>query len=404
MMMDKRVLISGASVAGPALAFWLGRAGYDVTVVERAPKLCEGGYAVDFRGKTHFDLLERMGVLDELRALQTHGGAMRFVDQRGKTRLFLPAEFAGGDLEVRRADLARVLYEHSRAGAEYVFGDSVATLRQDDAGVDVTFERAPPKRFDLVIGADGIHSKTRRLLFGQSFETYLGYYVASWDVPALSVSTEDSMLLNAPGRMIGITPPGRHGTAPGMFCIFAAPKEINLRGDTMAQKALLRSVYGKLGWRVPELLKTLDATDDVYLSPITRAESPAWSKGRIALLGDAAAGVAIGGMGTGMALIGAYVLANELLLTPGDPTAAFARYEQLLAGHVREIARSTMPGPFLAPRTRRGLFFRNTLLSFPPALNWLIRESARRASDVPLPDYGRVGVAATEPCPAEAQA
>jgi 2-polyprenyl-6-methoxyphenol hydroxylase-like FAD-dependent oxidoreductase len=147
--MDKRVLICGASVAGPALAYWLGRSGYEVTVVERAARLREGGHAVDFRGSAHFKLLERMGVLDELRELQTHAGAMRFIDWRERTKLSLPREFAGGDLEVRRADLARVLYERSPTNAEYIFGDCIETFARDGNGVDVTFRHAQPRRFDL---------------------------------------------------------------------------------------------------------------------------------------------------------------------------------------------------------------------------------------------------------------
>src|SRR6266436_6344243 len=169
--MNKRALISGASIAGPALAYWLGRTGYDVTVVERGLQLRQGGQAVDFRGETHFFVLQRMGVLDALRGRQTSAGAMRFIDSRERTKFLLPPEFAGGDMEVRRADLSRVLYEHSRPFANYVFGDWVTAFEQHDDGVDVVFKHAPPRRFDVVIGADGIHSGTRRLLFGQSCET-----------------------------------------------------------------------------------------------------------------------------------------------------------------------------------------------------------------------------------------
>jgi 2-polyprenyl-6-methoxyphenol hydroxylase-like FAD-dependent oxidoreductase len=383
--MDKRVLICGASVAGPALAYWLGRSGYEVTVVERAAQLREGGHAVDFRGSAHFKLLERMGVLDELRELQTHAGAMRFIDWRERTKLSLPREFAGGDLEVRRADLARVLYERSRANAEYIFGDCIETFARDGNGVDVTFRHAPPRRFDLVIGADGIHSGTRRLLFGESFETYLGYRVAGWDAPRLPISGDEAVLLNAPGRMIGLTPGGRNGGAPRVFCIFASPKMDNSRGAT-AHKPRLREIFGDLGWRVPEILESLDQADDVFVSSISRAEPPYWSAGRVALVGDAASGVAIGGMGTGMAMIGAYVLAGELSLDPANPSEAFARYQQRLEAHVRSVTRSASPGPFLAPRTALGLWLRNTLFSVPACQRWLIRESGRR-TEVDIPDY-----------------
>jgi len=383
--MDKRVLISGASVAGPALAYWLGRSGYEVIVVERAPRLRNGGHAVDFRGAAHFEVLERMGVLDELRDLQTHAGAMRFIDERGKTKLFLPSEFAGGDLEVRRSDLSRVLYRHSLPYAEYLFGDSITALDQHDGGVDVTFERAGPQRFDLVIGADGIRSNTRRLLFNESFETYLGYCVAGWDTPDIRAIGAESVLLNSPGRMIGLMASGRNGSA-GVLCVFAAPEDGIWHGDIAGQKAKLRNIYGKLGWRVPELLEALDQTDDVFVSPISRADPPNWSAGRVALVGDAASGLAIGGMGTGMAVIGAYVLAGELTLDSGNPSAAFARYQQRLQDHVRAVIRSASPGRFLAPRNAWGLSTRNALLSWPPCQRWLIRESNRR-TDVVVPNY-----------------
>jgi 2-polyprenyl-6-methoxyphenol hydroxylase-like FAD-dependent oxidoreductase len=140
-MQNPNVLISGASVAGPALAYWLGRHGFNPTVVEVAPALRGGGYAVDFRGPAHLQVLERMGVLEELRRLQTGGSPLRFVDETGRTLLHLPGEFAGGDVEVLRTDLSRVLYEHSRDTTEYRFGDAIAAMTQTPGGVEVTFER-----------------------------------------------------------------------------------------------------------------------------------------------------------------------------------------------------------------------------------------------------------------------
>jgi 2-polyprenyl-6-methoxyphenol hydroxylase-like FAD-dependent oxidoreductase len=384
--MTDRILISGASVAGPALALLLGRAGYEVTVVERAAKFRDGGHAVDFRGETHFRVLERMGVLGDIRKVQTRGGAMRFIDQHERTQLLLPAAFAGGDLEVRRADLSRILYEHSRPHAKYVFGDSISALDCDGDGVDVTFSNGSAQRFDLVVGADGIYSKTRRLLFGRSCETYLGYCVAGWDLPRFDAPGDEAILLNTPGKMIGITPAGRRGGTPGTFCIFSAPEVSALRGHIDSQKQRLRTIYSNLGWRVPELLEMLDYTDDVFVSSISRADPEHWWKGRVALVGDAASGVAIGGMGTGMAIVGAYVLANELCLDRAEPVAAFRRYQQRLAGHVRNVIRTASPGPFLAPRTRLGLSLRNTLLSLQPCKNWLLRESNKR-SDVIIPEY-----------------
>jgi 2-polyprenyl-6-methoxyphenol hydroxylase-like FAD-dependent oxidoreductase len=290
------ILISGASVAGPALAFWLGRAGHDVTVVERSRGLREGGYAVDFRGEAHMGTLARMGMLEDLRALETGGGAMRFVDSRNRTRLFLPAEFAGGDLEVRRADLTRVLYEHSKDNVRYVFGDSIRSLVQHPDQVDVGFETAAPQSYDFVFGGDGIHSNTRRLAFpGVEFERDLGYHICSWDVPGLEVTHTETVCFNRPGRMIGIQPPGRDGTPPGILALFAsAPLDIGRR-DTAQHKTILRQTFAKMGWRTPELLAGLERAEDVYFNRISRAKVPDWAVGRVALVGDAAAGVSIGG-------------------------------------------------------------------------------------------------------------
>ncbi|MFD0567609.1 FAD-dependent monooxygenase [Kitasatospora saccharophila] len=208
-----RILISGAGVGGPALAHWLARYGHRPTVVELAPALRAGGQAVDFRGPTHLTVLRRMGLLDELRERRTGGTPMTFTDVRGRTRLRLPAEFAGGEVEIRRGDLVRLLHRHSAPGTEYLFGDTVTALRQDADGVDVTFRHAPARRFDLVIGADGLHSRVRALAFGpeRQYVRHLGYYAATWPfanrlgLPAGSAGT------NTPA---GSPPPAPTPTTP----------------------------------------------------------------------------------------------------------------------------------------------------------------------------------------------
>src|SRR4051812_48320049 len=152
------VLVSGASIAGPSIAYWLARYGARVTVVERAPELRGGGQAVDFKGETHRTVLTRMGILDDVRRLQTGGLDQAVVDSEGRTRAVIPGEFTGGEIEIRRGDLAKLLYERTRDSCEYVFGDSVSSLTENGNGVHVTFEKGAPRTFDLVVGADGIHS------------------------------------------------------------------------------------------------------------------------------------------------------------------------------------------------------------------------------------------------------
>ncbi|RPE40412.1 FAD binding domain-containing protein [Streptomyces sp. Ag109_O5-1] len=169
------VLISGASVAGPALALDLARLGARVTVVEKAPDLRGGGFAVDFRGHVHRTVLTSMGIWDEIHRRQTHMGRQTVVDADGNPRVDLPAELMSGDVEIFRGELARIMYERTKDEVEYVFGDSIATLGEDADGVDVTFEKGAPRRFALVVGADGLHSNTRRLVFGDE-SRYLRFF------------------------------------------------------------------------------------------------------------------------------------------------------------------------------------------------------------------------------------
>jgi len=389
--MNKRVLISGASIAGPALAFWLARVGCNVVVVERAPKLREGGYAVDFRGPAHFGVLEKMdGVLPALKERETGGGAMRFIDERGGTTMHLPAEFAGGELEARRADISRIIAEATRGDVEWRFGESVAALRQYPDRVEVSFESGAIDTFDLVFGCDGIHSNIRRLAFGADteFERFLGYYIASWDIPGHAAPGDESVLCNAPGRMIGVTPAGRDGTPPGVMAIFASPELGYPRRDIARHKATLRQVFSGMGWRAPELLKSLDEADDVFVNTISRAIVPHWSTGRVALLGDAAGGTSIGGMGTGTAIVGAYILAGELVASPDNHAGAFARYQARVAPYAAACSKNgESSGKFLAPRSALTLFLRNAMFSCPPVKRWMIDLANESGADIELPAY-----------------
>ncbi|MFI9363824.1 FAD-dependent monooxygenase [Kitasatospora sp. NPDC053057] len=384
-----RVLISGASIAGPALAHWLGRYGFDVTVVELAPALRGGGQNVDFRGRTHLTVLERMGVLEELRTLDTGGSPITFVDQEGRRLLHLPADFAGGELEIPRGELAQVLYRHSNSRAEYLFGDSVEALEETASGVRVAFRHGAPREFDLVIGADGLHSTVRRLAFGpeQRFVRHLGYYAATWQLSDGGGLPAGGVALNVPGRLISVGADHRDPARAGAFCLFASPELRYDRHDTRQQKALVRAAFAGLGWRVPQLLRSLDGAPELYFDSISRADVPAWSTGRIALLGDAACGATIGGMGTGTAVVAAYVLAGELALARGDHRAAFARYEKLLRGYAQGCQKGgDRTGPFLAPRTATGLRLRNGLLNRRWVLNRML-ELGKQVSSVELPDY-----------------
>jgi 2-polyprenyl-6-methoxyphenol hydroxylase-like FAD-dependent oxidoreductase len=384
------VLISGAGIAGPSLALWLSRYGFHPTVVEIAPALRVGGNAVDFRGDVHLPVLAKMGVLEDLRRVQTGGTPMRFVDREGRVRMALPADFAGGELEVLRGDLATVLHEHTRDTAEYVFGDSVADLVEGPHGVDVTFASGTRRRFDLVIGADGVHSTVRRLVFGpeQRHVRHLGYHVATWDVPNHLGLGRDTLLYNEPGRMVSIGGDHRDPARATAFVAFASPPIEHDRHDRGAQEGILREVFSGMGWQAPRLLAGLRDADELYFDAICRVDVEPWARGRIALLGDAAWGATIGGMGNGTAVVGAYVLAGELAAAAGDHSRAFARYQQVLRDFARRCQSSgNGTGRFLAPRRAAAIWLRNTWFNQHFAMDMMLRGARDRTEAIDLPDY-----------------
>ncbi|WP_255513789.1 FAD-dependent monooxygenase [Kribbella voronezhensis] len=381
--------MSGASVAGPSVALWLGQCGHQVTVVEIAPALRRGGYAVDFRGEVNKAVLRKMGVLEDLRAAQTGGTAMRFVDASDRQVMRLPVEFAGGELEVLRADLSRILFEHSRDIAEYRFGDSIASLAEHAGGVEVRFRSGIEETYDLVIGADGMHSAVRRLAFPAQAvtERHLGYYVAGWEVPNTWGLTGDTLLYNVPGKLASVGPDRRDpGLAQTLF-VFKSPVLSYHRHDLDEQKAILRRAFGGLGWRVPELLDALPAATELYFDAIGRVHVDRWSTGRTVLLGDAGYGATFGALGTGTAVVGAYVLAGELAAADGDYAAAFARYEARLRKAVQATQDGSRAGQFMAPASRLGIAARNRMLNTRFFLDQMLKMAQRMSNLIDLPAY-----------------
>lgn len=378
-VLGMNILISGASVAGPALALWLARYGATVTVVEKAPLLRTGGQAVDFKGDTHQTVLDRMGIRDEVYRRQTGGHDQTVVDAHGQKLTVIPGEFTGGDVEIRRGDLADLLYQRTKDSCEYVFGDSITSLTETDGGVHVTFEHHAPRTFDLVVGADGIHSNVRRLAFGpeQDYVRFLGHYYA---LANLNVAGEGQMY-NEPGRMVAVGGPKAES-----FFVFASPELSYDRYDPDQQKKLLVDAYRGGGWRLPELLARVPTSPDFYLDSISRVEMDDYARGRVVLLGDSAYGNTLGGFGTGLAVVGAYVLAGELHRAGGDHTVAFRRYTELFRPYAK-VSKQGNAGRFLAPGTARGIRMRNWMFKRATLFGAMMKLTDRFATRIDLPDY-----------------
>ncbi|MDG4865142.1 FAD-dependent monooxygenase [Streptomyces sp. T-3] len=388
------ILISGASIAGPALALWLARHGARVTVVEKAPALREGGFAVDFRGEVHRTVLQRMGIWDEVHARQTHMGRQTVVDADDQERVDLPAFLMSGDVEIFRGDLSKILYERTKDRVEYVFSDSIASLTEDAHGIDVTFDRSAPRRFDLVVGADGLHSNTRRLAFGHEarYLRFLGYYVAGFDMPNHLGLDRTARIHSDPGRSVLLSNYDGNPDRAGVGLVFRSEQLSYDRRDLAQQKKILADRFADMGWQhTPKALEALEDCEDLYFDAIAQIHIDRLSKGRVVLLGDAGYGATMGGIGTGTALVCAYVLAGELAAVHGDHTAAFAAYEAEIGAYAKGCQKiSGNAGPFLAPPTEKKIRSRDRayrMLSSRFLAGFFKRLTEKAASDLRLKDY-----------------
>jgi 2-polyprenyl-6-methoxyphenol hydroxylase-like FAD-dependent oxidoreductase len=389
------ILISGAGIAGPALAYWLKAAGFEPTIVERAGELRSGGYVIDFWGRG-YDVAERMGMTDELDRTGYHIKEMRIVDDRGERvagfGIGVLRELTGGRfVTLARSDLSRLLHEKIRSGTEIIFGDEITALRQHEDHVSIELERCGERRFDLVIGADGLHSSVRRLAFGpqQQYETQLGYRVAAFEIQGYRLRDEDVYIIhNAPGRMLGRVAL-RDDRTLVLFVFVAGAADPP--PDLSAQKALLRSRFGDVGWECPGILDALDRTDELYFDRVSQIRMESWSCGRVALVGDAAFCPSLmAGQGSAMAMTSAYVLAGELARAGGRHQEAYARYEALLRRHMaaKQGGAERFATAF-APRTGWGLLLRNLMVKACAIPGLASLTFGRGIADtLRLPDYG----------------
>jgi 2-polyprenyl-6-methoxyphenol hydroxylase-like FAD-dependent oxidoreductase len=388
------VLISGAGIAGATLAFWLKAAGLEPTLIERAPGLRSGGYVIDFWG-LGYDIAERMGLLPEISRNGYHVQELRVVDNAGRrlagfgTKVF--TELTGGRyVTLPRSCLSRLLFEKVDGRVERIFGEEIVAVEEQPDCVRVALKHGGERRFDLLIGADGLHSAVRKLVFGPQaqFERHLGYVVAAFEVQGYRPRDEDVYLIfGQPGRMVGRFTLRDDRTL--FLLVFAAERD-SLPETLDAQRAALHKIYGKDGWECRKLLSELDRADELYFDRVSQIRMPSWSRGRVALIGDAAFCVSLlAGQGSALAMISAYVLAGELAAAHGRYQEAFARYDALLKSYIerKQQGAERFAGAF-APKTHAGLLFRNLVIkTF--AIPGLARLAVGRdiADALDLPDY-----------------
>lgn len=332
-MPEKRILISGAGIAGPVLAWWLARHGFRPTIVEKAPELRTGGHPVDLWGSA-LTIMELMGILPAIEAARTRNdqGVMH-APGRKPLEIDLSrisTEFTDRQVEIMRGELVSILYECTKADTDYVFGNSIAALDEQGDRVRVTFEKGGASEFSLVIGADGQHSNVRRLVFGEEerFSHYIGGYVCGYTIPNVLEIGRTIHRYVAPNKTVAVFPI-RQSDELGVGFLFRNPEPFDLHHDDVdGQKQLLQVIFGNEGWEVSRLLQALENARYFYFDAFNQIRMESCTKGRIALAGDAGycPAPAVGG-GTSLAILGAYRLARRLAQPAEDHRLQLRSYE-----------------------------------------------------------------------------
>ena len=394
-----RVLISGAGIAGPTLAYWLAHYGMEPTIVEVAPQLRTGGYMIDFWGMG-FEIADRMGLLPELHSKGYLVESVKVVDRMGRRVAHFPADglariTQGRFISLPRGDLAASIFGKIEGKVETIFGDSVSRIEQSDRSVHVVFESGLERDFDLLVGADGLHSSVREIVFGPQarFEKFLGYKAAALEVDGYRPRDElEYVLFTEVGQQIARF--SMRGDRTMFLFTFADPEASDAdAGDIHAQRELLRRRFGKSGWECPQILERLDGCD-LYFDRVSQIQMDSreglWASGRVILLGDAAFCVSLlAGQGSALAMLAAYILAGELHRASGDYRRAFAQYRGRFEPFIRKKQKSAlrMAGMF-APKSRFALFIRNQVMNL-MAVPWIAELAIGRdlADHIDVPNY-----------------
>lgn len=391
-----RIAINGAGVAGATLAWWLRKSGHDVLLVEQSPAFRRGGYAIDFWG-IGYDVAEKMGLIPRIRELGYQVKEMRYVDGAGRIRGGFPVDVLarmtqGRYTQLRRTDLAATIYDALDDRVETMFGDSVAEIEDRGDCVHVCFDRARPREVDLVIGADGLHSRVRRLAFGpdENYEVPLGFHVAAFEIDGYRPRDElVAVSHGVAGRQITRLSM-RDDKTLFLFVFRDAYLHAGSASNNTERKALLKDIFSNVGWETAQILAAMDHVDEIYFDRVSQIRMDRWARGRTALIGDAAACVSLlAGEGTGLAMAEAYVLAGELHACGGDHREAFARWQDrmlpFLAG--KQLAAAKFASSF-APKSTFGVALRDRvsrLLRIPFIANFLVGRAVR--DDILLHEY-----------------
>lgn len=379
-----RAVVSGAGIAGLTFGLCMQRAGHEVTIIERSPQLRDAGYMMDFFGPG-YDAAEALGLLPEVEKIHYPIGRLTFLETDGEPKYTLSYDefqelFDGRHFNFMRGDLERLLYEVLPDRSTIKFGRTIARVDQREDGVRVTLDDGKALEADILVGADGIHSNVRGLVFGPEadYERYLGYHTFAFilDDPGLRRETEDQFsTLTTPGRQVAIYP-----IHEGRVATFFVHEDDAPPPDHSKDRALeeLRDRYGDLDWVVPRLIRRAEALPGLYFDAVSQIEVPRWSKGRAVLVGDAAYCVPLlAGQGAGMAILGAALLAAELDGHPDDPAEAFAPYEGRMRPYtdVRQEAGRDFADMFV-PGSKLKLLFRDTVMRYSawPPMSWIVKQ------------------------------
>lgn len=365
-MKSKKILISGAGIAGPTLAYWLHRSGHQVAIIEKAPQLRLGGQNIDISDAA-IDIVKMMGIEQEILRHNTTEVGLQIVNEKNEVEAAFPKEAPlafTSKYEILRGDLAEILVKLTRDKLEYLFAESIEGITESADKVQVDFKSGKKEEFDLLIAADGVSSPTRKMILDVDDPyKYLGVYTSYATVPKRGTDTKWARWYNAPkGRVLLLRPDNKGTTRASVNFWYDGPPEAHFSNDEAIAK--VRSELKGAGWEADRLAKDIAEDKDIYLGPVSQVRLETWSKGRCCLVGDAAyCPTPFTGMGTTLAVIGAYILAGELS-KDDDHARAFKDYESKLKPFVKDIQK-VIPGQFrlVYPQSKAGVFILNKTIS-----------------------------------------